>query len=189
MIGVSMAETGDTAQTPGVAGTPDMGAPETLDIGVATRAVSWVIDFVIINVVSTIAGVGVLLVLSIFPIAQGDQTAFKVVGGVAYALWFVAYFVAFWSLTGQTPGARVMQIRLVTSRAGRVKPVRALVRFIGMELAIIPFCAGYIPILFRRRGFPDWLAHTLVLDAPQLSIARSRQLARRAAAQERAAAG
>jgi hypothetical protein len=58
-----------------------------------------------------------------------------------------------------------------------------------MELAIIPLCAGYIPILFRRRGFPDWLAHTLVLDTPQLSIAGARQAALRAAAQERIAAG
>ena len=82
-----------------------------------------------------------------------------------------AYFVAFWSTTGQTPGARVMQVRLVTAQRQRVKPVRALVRCAGMQLAAIPLFAGYLPILFRRRGFPDWLAHTLVVDAPEPSIA------------------
>jgi hypothetical protein len=44
-----------------------------------------------------------------------------------------------------------------------------------MTLATLPLFAGYVPILFKRRGFPDWLAHTLVIDAPQLSVAEARR--------------
>jgi uncharacterized RDD family membrane protein YckC len=88
--------------------------------------------------------------------------------------------VAFWSITGQTPGARIMQIKLVSANRGRVKPVRALVRGIGMNLAMLPLFAGFLPILFRRRGFPDWLAHTLVLEAPQISLADRRRAAKQA---------
>lgn len=59
-----------------------------------------------------------------------------------------------------------MQIRLVTASGQRLKPLRALVRWVGMNLAALPLVAVYLPILFRRRGLPDWLAHTLVLEAP-----------------------
>ncbi|MGZ6640031.1 MAG: hypothetical protein ACXVII_45415 [Solirubrobacteraceae bacterium] len=57
----------------------------------------------------------------------------------------------------------------MTATQQRVKPARALMRWVGMNLAMVPLFAGYVPILFRRRGFPDWLAKTLVLGAPQLS--------------------
>ena len=73
-----------------------------------------------------------------------------------------------------------MQIRLVTSGGGRVRPIRALVRWIGMNLAMLPLCAGYLPILWGRRGFPDWLARTLVLESGQVSLAEVRRTALRA---------
>jgi uncharacterized RDD family membrane protein YckC len=151
-------------------------------IGIVTRAVSWVLDAVLINLVSIMVGLGTALVLSIFPLGKDLKTPLEAVAGAAYVTWTALYFVVFWSMTGQTPGARVMQIRLVRgANRGRVKPVRAVVRWVGMNLAMIPLFAGYIPILFRRRGFPDWLAKTLVLDAPQLSLAEVRRASLRAA--------
>jgi uncharacterized RDD family membrane protein YckC len=154
-------------------------------VGVVTRAVSWIIDAVLINLVAIMTGLGVALILSIFPLASNVQPAFEAVAGVAYVLWAGVYFVAFWSITGQTPGARVMQIRLVTRKRERVKPARAVIRWVGMNLAMLPLFAGYYPLLFRRRGFPDWLAKTLVLEAPQLSLAEvRRESVRRAALEE-----
>jgi hypothetical protein len=73
-----------------------------------------------------------------------------------------------------------MQIRLVTARGGRVKPARAVVRWVGMNLAMLPLFAGFAPILVGRRGFPDWLAHTEVLEARQLSLAQARMATLRA---------
>jgi uncharacterized RDD family membrane protein YckC len=153
-------------------------------VGVVTRAVSWILDAVLINVAAIMAGLGVALVLSIFPLAQNLQTAFEAVAGFAYVLWAGIYFVAFWSITGQTPGARVMQIRLVAPSRPRVKPARAVIRWVGMNLAMLPLFAGYYPLLFRRRAFPDWLAKTLVLEAPQLSLAERRRQAMRAARED-----
>jgi uncharacterized RDD family membrane protein YckC len=155
-------------------------------VGVVTRAVSWIIDAVLINVVAIGAGLGVALILSIFPLAKNLQPAFEAVAGVTYVLWAGVYFVAFWSITGQTPGARLMQIRLVTRTRGRVKPARAVIRWVGMNLAMLPLFAGYYPLLFRRRPFPDWLAKTLVLEAPQLSLAEARMESIRRAAREAA---
>ena len=38
-------------------------------------------------------------------------------------------------------------------------------RLVGLVLAIIPLCAGFIPVLFseRRRALPDYLAGTVVV--------------------------
>jgi uncharacterized RDD family membrane protein YckC len=67
----------------------------------------------------------------------------------------------------------VMQIRVVTGDGARVKPRWAAVRCVGVVLAMLPLFAGFVPILFdsRRRGFQDWLAHTVVVEAPGPSIA------------------
>ena len=150
-------------------------------VGVVTRSVSWVLDALVINLVAIITGLGAQLILSIFPVSGRAVDILKAVAGAAYVVWCAAYFVLFWYWTGQTLGARLMQIRLVPAKGTRVKPVRALVRWVGMNLAMLPLFAGYIPLLFGRRGFPDWLARTEVVEAPQLSLAEKGRAALRKA--------
>jgi uncharacterized RDD family membrane protein YckC len=75
------------------------------------------------------------------------------------------YFVVFWSTTGQTPGMRLLRLR-IRGRAGGPPTVgRSLLRLVGLVLAIVPMFAGFIPVLFteRRRGLPDFLAGTVVV--------------------------
>jgi uncharacterized RDD family membrane protein YckC len=150
-------------------------------VGVATRAVSLLIDGVVINVVAIMSGLGAELVLSLFPVKTGLAEILKPIAGAVYLVWGCLYFVVFWSWTGQTLGARVMQIRLLTEDGRGVKPARALVRWVGMNLAMIPLFAGFAPILVGRRGLPDWLARTVVLRLPQLSMAEVGRLALRPA--------
>ncbi len=144
-------------------------------VGLLTRVISWAVDVLLINLVAIITGLGIALIVNLFPVTKNLHTLFEAIAGGVYVLWTAAYFVAFWSITGQTIGSRVMQVRLVTPSGGRVKPVRALVRWIGMNVAMIPLPWGYVPIPFRRLGFPDWLAHTRVIEAEQLSIAAAQQ--------------
>jgi uncharacterized RDD family membrane protein YckC len=167
---------------PVVGGAPVQPAPaeERRFVGVVTRATSWVLDAIAINVVAIVAGLGAELIFSIFPVSPDFAAILKPIAGILYIAWSAIYFVGFWSWTGQTLGARLMQIRLLTRNGGRVKPAHALVRFIGMNLAMIPLFAGFYPILFGRRGFPDWLAHTEVVEALQLSIAQARMATLRA---------
>jgi uncharacterized RDD family membrane protein YckC len=132
-------------------------------------------------VVAILTGLGVALVTSVVHTSGHHRAALGVISGVVYVLWIALYFVAFWITTGQTPGARFMQIRLVTAKGARVKPVRGVVRLIGMELAAIPLFAGYLPVLWGRRPLPDWLARTKVVEASQISIAMAAQAARRTA--------
>jgi uncharacterized RDD family membrane protein YckC len=145
-------------------------------VGLVTRVISWVVDLLLINLVATVVGLFVALIVSIFPITSHLQPLFAAIAGFVYVLWTAAYFVTFWCMTGQTPGARLMQVRLVAPGGGKVRPIRAFVRWIAMNLAMLPLPWGYVPIPFKRLGFPDWLAHTRVIDieAQQLSVAAAR---------------
>ena len=102
-----------------------------------------------------------------------------------FVVWAAAYFVTFWSTTGQTPGARIMRFRVLApgAKRGHIGPRRALVRLIGMVLAAIPLLAGYFMVLFddRRRGLHDRLARTVVIDAPDTETPVRRMRARRQA--------
>ena len=88
-----------------------------------------------------------------------------VVGSVVYGLWLVGYFVVFWSATGQTPGNRLLQIRVCRATDGEAPSAGAsLLRFGGLIVAALPLFAGFVPILFddRRRGLQDMIAGTVV---------------------------
>jgi uncharacterized RDD family membrane protein YckC len=154
-------------------------------VGLATRVFSFVIDAVIINVVAIFVEVGAALILSLLHLPSEVKTALFAVAGAAYILWTIGYFVAFWAGTGQTPGARVLQIRVVTSAGAKVKPRQAALRCLGVFLAALPLFAGFVPILYdrKRRGFQDRLAHTLVIEGPQLSLVAVRQGRKRTAYQ------
>jgi uncharacterized RDD family membrane protein YckC len=74
--------------------------------------------------------------------------------------------VLFWTVAGQTPGMRVMGLRLVVGRDGNQRPGagRALLRVAALAIAIVPFFAGFLPVLFdgRRRAIQDMVAGTVV---------------------------
>ena len=77
-------------------------------VGLMTRVISWAVDLLLINFAAIMAGLGAQLVASIFPITRDLKPLFLAIAGGAYVLWTAAYFVAFWSTTGQTPGGRAV---------------------------------------------------------------------------------
>jgi uncharacterized RDD family membrane protein YckC len=74
-------------------------------------------------------------------------------------------FVLFRSAAGQTPGMRLLSLRVLGPADHTPSVGRSLVRLVGLVLAIVPMFAGFVPVLFteRRRGLPDFLAGTVVL--------------------------
>lgn len=156
---------------------PPDGSESREYIGLVTRAIAFALDAALIDLVALIVGVSFGLILSLLHLPKEVKAVFLAIGGAAFILWTLAYFVGFWYATGQTPGSRVMQIRVVAAGGERLKPRRGLVRFAGLVLAALPLFAGYFLILFdhQRRGFQDRLARTVVVDAPQLSIAATRR--------------
>jgi uncharacterized RDD family membrane protein YckC len=79
------------------------------------------------------------------------------------------YFAFFWTLAGQTPGMRLMGLRVVGPHGARPGLARAIVRFVALLVAIIPMFAGLLPILFdaQRRGLQDFVAQTVVVPIDQ----------------------
>jgi uncharacterized RDD family membrane protein YckC len=88
-----------------------------------------------------------------------------VLGTVGWIIAWSFYLLFFWSLSGQTPGMRFLAIRLDAHGSPRIGLRRSLRRLVGLVLAIIPLCAGFLGIVFseRRRGLQDRMADTEVL--------------------------
>jgi len=138
--------------------------------GLVTRGIAFAIDAAVINLVALIVGVGVALVLSLFSLSETAKTIVVAAGGAGYLGWTVTYFVTFWSTTGQTPGNRLLRIRVCRADdTGVLRPRRCVLRLVGLMLAAAPLFAGFLPVLVdqRRRGLHDLLAGTVVVEADQ----------------------
>jgi uncharacterized RDD family membrane protein YckC len=127
--------------------------------GIASRGAALGVDAALAHVAYLLVVGGVALIASL---AGGLRPAW-LAATLAAAAWVAivgAYFVGFWALVGQTPGMRLMGIRLD-------RPVgagRAAVRFASLLLAIAPFFLGFASVPFdrRRRALPDYVAGTAV---------------------------
>ncbi len=136
--------------------------------GFATRAVALVIDAALAELAFLVAGASIALVLALAG-GLGTEWADAVLAGAGWFVAAVVYFVLFWSGTGQTPGMRVMRVRVITASGAPPSVLRSLVRFVGLILAIIPLFVGFLPALFdaRRRALQDFIAGTVVVDAQE----------------------
>ena len=142
-------------------------------VGIVTRAIAFAVDALAIQFVAIAVAGTFALILSVVSPPDSLDPVIVAVGGAAYVLWLVGYFAVFWSSTGQTPGNRLLQIRVCRAADGAaVSPGAALVRFAGLILAALPLFAGFLPILLddRRRGAHDMLAGTVVVSVPARSV-------------------
>lgn len=75
------------------------------------------------------------------------------------------YYTFFTGWEGQTPGKRLMGLRVVTKSGGPVSYGRALLRYIGYFVSFFFLGLGFIMIAFDRnkRGFHDFIAGTCVI--------------------------
>src|SRR5262249_26101536 len=93
------------------------------------------------------------------------STPVRSIAGVAWLAVVTTYFVGFWSNTGQTPGMRLLGLRVVTREGRPPSTSRSLLRLVGLGLAIAPMLLGFLPVFFdsSRRALQDFLAGTLVV--------------------------
>ena len=134
--------------------------------GVATRALALAVDVAIVHVIVFAGGAVLALVASLVGDVRLD-TLGRIFAACAWLGVVASYFVLFWTGAGQTPGMRIMGVRLITYDGRLPSVARSLVRLLGLGLAIIPLFLGFVPALVdgRRRALPDFLAGTLVLYA------------------------
>jgi uncharacterized RDD family membrane protein YckC len=133
--------------------------------GLASRAIALVLDALAIAGLSVAVGAAAGLVGALVGGIQPEWLARTLLSFAGLAI-AVGYFSLFWQMVGQTPGMRLMHVRVFPSHVdGRMTLWRAVVRTVGLALAIIPCFLGFLPALFdpRRRALPDYLAGTVVL--------------------------
>jgi len=186
LAGPSALHSADPAPTAVMAGTTPGAATAKTEqryAGIVARTLAFTLDAGLIIIPAFIVEIGGSLIVTVAHLPSSWKSTMVAVGAVAFALWAFAYFVVFWSTTGQTPGARIMEFRVLPDEGDKLTPWRAVVRAVGLVLAAIPLFAGYLPVAFgrKRRGLQDYLARTSVTDAPQLSVAEARLVAANAA--------
>jgi uncharacterized RDD family membrane protein YckC len=132
--------------------------------GIATRAAALAVDALAALSIFAIGSAVVALIASLVGGIRPQWLAGSLLG-LAWIIVGGGYFVLFWSAAGQTPGMRLMRLRVHRPGGGGLSVGRAMVRTVGLALAIIPLFAGFVPALFddRRRALPDYLAGTVVL--------------------------
>jgi uncharacterized RDD family membrane protein YckC len=137
--------------------------------GIVSRAIALGIDAASLTVGFAVVSGVFGLILSLFTAVTIDSPASILGAATVWTIVVVIYFVGFWSLAGETPGMRLMALRVQNGTGEPPHVGHALVRFGGMVLAMIPCFAGFLPILFddRRRGLHDMLGRTVVVYAPR----------------------
>ncbi len=132
--------------------------------GLAGRGIAIVVDAVLVHLAFLVVAASIALIESLVGAFHSGWLTGSLLGA-GWAVVVVVYFVLFWSTTGQTPGMRLMGLRVLTGSGDPPSVWRALVRFVGLIVAIIPFFAGFVPVLFddRRRALQDYVAGTSVV--------------------------
>jgi uncharacterized RDD family membrane protein YckC len=135
--------------------------------GIASRAVALALDVLIADLVVLLGAAVLALVGSLVGDVRLD-TLGRLLAAAAWAALVAGYFVLFWTSAGQTPGMRALGLRVTTTDGEALGLWRALVRVVGLGLAIVPLFAGFLPVLVddRRRALQDFMAATVVIYDP-----------------------
>ncbi len=156
---------------------PAPGTQEASYAGLSSRAVAFVIDLLLALGIYLV-GAGVVALVASLVGGLRPQWLAATLAAVGWLLVAGGYFAGFWSLAGQTPGMGLMRLRVDRADGRPLGFGRSLVRFVGVLLAIVPFFAGFLPVLFdrRRRGLADYIAGTVVVHADRSPVEAGPQL-------------
>jgi uncharacterized RDD family membrane protein YckC len=137
--------------------------------GLGSRLGALAVDAVAVHLVYL---VGVAMVGFVAGLADWNPSR-SLVDGLAGGAWLLvvaAYFTAFWAAAGQTPGMRLLRLRLTDMSGSQPGVGRSLLRLIGCLAAVSFLFIGFLPVLVdsRRRALQDFLARTLVVYDPSL---------------------
>ncbi|MBI1801349.1 MAG: RDD family protein [Chloroflexi bacterium] len=87
--------------------------------------------------------------------------------GLAGFILSIGYYLYFWTAwNGQTPGKRVMKIRIVPTDGSPMTLGKAILRYVGEAVSALACLLGYFWILIDkdRQGWHDKIAGTYVVN-------------------------
>lgn len=130
---------------------PKRGATEGELADVGTRFVALIIDGIILGLITSV-------------LFWGGRETGGLVGfiiGVGYQWYFLT------QQNGQTPGKRLMGIRVVKANGAPLEAMDVIIRYIGYYINSFVFMLGWIWALFdsENQGWHDKLASTYVVRA------------------------
>jgi len=138
--------------------------------GLGVRLVAFVLDaLVMLSCLMALMAIGLFQLLLRTDAGRRDSEG-AVWTAVAIVLAWVAlvplYHVLLWAWGGQTLGQRAVHIKVVAEDGGPPGLLRAALRYVVYSLSVLFLFAGFLPILWdeRRRGLPDLMAGTMVVD-------------------------
>jgi uncharacterized RDD family membrane protein YckC len=134
--------------------------------GIVTRAVAFLVDVVIIDVIAFTVTVGTgLAVAALTPGKTAIHTPAILATAAGWLAFGALYLVALWTLVGRTPGMRVLGIRLTCADGGRVTFWSAVRRLVGLALSFLTLGLGFLMMLVddRGRALQDRVGGTLVV--------------------------
>ena len=145
---------------------PTPAAAETVGIaygGLSRRAIAFALDMAIAMLIFLPAAAVAALVSELVGGFRPSWLA-EVLAAVGWGTVVAVYLVVFWTVRGETPGMRVMRLRVTDEGGSPPNLGRALLRLFGLWLAIVPFFAGFLPVPVdgRRRALQDFMAGTVV---------------------------
>ncbi|MET0553207.1 MAG: RDD family protein, partial [Vicinamibacteria bacterium] len=109
--------------------------------------------------------------------AQTDMTRveLKFFSNWQSVVWWVLYFgLATYLGKGQTPGKRIMRIRVVSLVHGHLGLWHSIERALGYGASALEFGFGFVQYFIHRnhRTVHDRIAETIVVDVPRASPAK-----------------
>lgn len=152
---------------PGVAVAPgaEAGATPRKSIGLVTRALAALIDGAVLNGIFLITTALIGFVFSSLFELEGASGPVIAFGAGAWLFFGSIYLLVFWSLAGQTPGMRLLSIRIEHEGSPRLGWRCAMRRLLGVGLSVLAFGLPFLVALRdpRTRAFHDRLARTRVV--------------------------
>lgn len=148
--------------------------------GFTSRAVAFIVDFAIIALVTAVVIAALTLFLDLPSIRRFiDWLAGALPGVTGLFAWLIsppfgvvffllfeyAYFIFFFSTTGQTVGKAIMGLRVVTTDGKRMGVRRSFIRTLCYAISLAPLGLGFLWVLGhdRRQAWHDKITHTYVL--------------------------
>jgi uncharacterized RDD family membrane protein YckC len=149
-------------------------APGIRFAGHGSRLVAYIIDGLIQFAVAMVLFLVVSALFLGAAATDSDAAAGAAIGGfllvgLFVVLFTLVYFPWFWVRGGQTPGMKIMHIRVVRDAdGGPIGWGAAILRLVGYWVNQLVFYIGFIWIFVdkRRRGWHDLIASTVVIEQP-----------------------
>ena len=113
------------------------------------RVLAFIVDGILLGIVEAIL---------IWALTTTGQEIADVIG--------IVYFIGLWATTGQTVGMVPFGLRVVrNSDGGKITWGNAILRFIGLIVAIVALFIGVVWVAFdsRKRGLHDVIGRTVVV--------------------------